>query len=164
MGFIDNIQQLREDEYDNVVRAGSLSESGGRETSVDEREIEYAPGTDDTYDPIRTYLAALGAVPLLKREQEVALAKQIERGEKMVMTAVSRSPVGIEALLRVAEELRNGARPIKNVVQIGGETPSAEKTELKHTLQAIAEVSRLYSLAIRRSRRLKRSASGRRRI
>ena len=163
MGFIDNIQQLREDEYDNVVRAGSLSESGGRETSVDEREIEYAPGTDDTYDPIRTYLAALGAVPLLKREQEVALAKQIERGEKMVMTAVSRSPVGIEALLRVAEELRNGARPIKNVVQIGGETPSAEKTELKHALQAIAEVSRLYSLAIRRSRRLKRSASGRRR-
>src|SRR5437879_5269230 len=163
MGFIDNIQQLREDEYDNVVRAGSLSESGGRETSVDEREIEYAPGTDDTYDPIRTYLAALGAVPLLKREQEVALAKQIERGEKMVMTAVSRSPVGIEALLRVAEELRNGARPIKNVVQIGGETPSAEKTELKHTLQAIAEVSRLYSLAIRRSRRLKRSASWRRR-
>ncbi len=163
MGFIDNIQQLREDEYDDVVRAGSLSESGGRETSVDEREIEYAPGTDDTYDPIRTYLAALGAVPLLKREQEVALAKQIERGEKMVMTAVSRSPVGIEALLRVAEELRNGARPIKNVVQIGGETPSAEKTELKHTLQAIAEVSRLYSLAIRRSRRLKRSASGRRR-
>src|SRR2546427_2764474 len=166
MGLIDNLRRLREDEYEDVLKSGSLSEShdssAGR-PSLDEDETEYAPGQDDTYDPIRTYLAALGAVPLLKREQEVALAKQIERGEKMVMTAVSRSPVGIEALLRVAEELRNGARPIKNVVQIGGETPSAEKTELKHTLQAIAEVSRLYSLAIRRSRQLKRSASGRRR-
>src|SRR5947209_10278951 len=131
MGFIDNIQQLREDEYDNVVRAGSLSESGGRETSVDEREIEYAPGTDDTYDPVRTYLAALGAVPLLKREQEVALAQQIERGEKLVMTAVSRSPVGIGALLRTADELRSGSRSIKNVIQIDDDAPTAEKTELK---------------------------------
>src|SRR5207245_415297 len=167
MELIDNIQHLREDEYDDVLKSSGFSESGenraAQETSVDESEIEYAPGTDDTYDPVRTYLAALGAVPLLKREQEVALAKQIERGEKLVMTAVSRSPAGIEALLRVAEELRNGARPIKNVVRIEAETPSAEKTELKHTLKVIAEASRLYSLAIRQSRQLKRSASGRRR-
>src|SRR5438309_4980874 len=160
MGLIDNRRRLREDEYEDVLKSGSLSEShdssAGR-PSLDEDETEYAPGTDDTYDPVRTYLAALGAVPLLKREQEVALAKQIERGEKLVMTAVSRSPAGIEALLRVAEELRNGARPIKNVVRIEAETPSAEKTEVKHTLQAIAEVSRLYSLTIRRSRQLKRS-------
>jgi RNA polymerase primary sigma factor len=167
MGLIDNMQHLREDEYDDVLKSGGFSEPGenraAQETSVDESEIEYAPGTDDTYDPVRTYLAALGAVPLLKREQEVALAKQIEHGEKLVMTAVSRSPVGIEALLRVAEELRHGARPVKNVVQIEGDTPSAEKTELKRILKVIAEVSRLYSLAIRQSRQLKRSASGRHR-
>ena len=65
-------------------------------------------GKTTPIDPVRTYLAALGAVPLLKREQEVVLAKQIERGEKMVMTAVSRSPIGIEALLRTADELRDG--------------------------------------------------------
>ena len=57
---------------------------------------------------MRSYLAALGAVPLLKREEEVALAKQIERGEKMVMTAVSRSPEAIEALILVGKELKAG--------------------------------------------------------
>src|SRR2546428_2192322 len=151
MELIDNIQHLREDEYDDVLKSSGFSESGenraAQETSVDESEIEYAPGTDDTYDPVRTYLAALGAVPLLKREQEVALAKQIERGEKMVMTAVSRSPVGIEALLRTAEGLRDGTRRIKNVIQIESDGASAEKGELKGTLKITAEAARLYSLA-----------------
>jgi len=121
MGLIDNMHQLREDDYEDVLKSGSFSEAEGRgvgQGSPGESEVEYEPGKDDTYDPVRTYLGALGAVPLLKREQEVALAKQIERGEKMVMTAVSRSSVGIEALVRTGEELRSGKRAIKNVVHI----------------------------------------------
>jgi RNA polymerase primary sigma factor len=148
MGMIDNMQQLREDEYEDILRGNSFSEaeeaSKGQEL-LDENAIEYEPGKDDTYDPVRTYLAALGAVPLLKREQEVALAKQIERGEKLVMTAVGRSSVGIEAVLRIAEELRNGSRPVKSVVQVDSETPTAEKVELRRILKSLAEVSKLYS-------------------
>src|SRR5580700_2851879 len=131
MGLIDNLQSLREDEFDEAVRSGGVSESRGirsePEISPEEREVEYAPGADDTFDPVRTYLAALGAVPLLKREEEVVLAKQIEWGEKLVMTVVSRSPIGIEALLHTADELRDGTRPIKNVMQIDSDSPAAEK-------------------------------------
>ena len=167
MGLIDNLQSLREDEFDEAVRSGGVSESRGirsePEISPEEREIEYAPGADDTFDPVRTYLAALGAVPLLKREEEVVLAKQIEWGEKLVMTAVSRSPVSIEGMLRTTEELRSGARSIKNVIQIESDAPSAEKTELKRTLKVMAEVSRLYTLAVRQHKQLKRSGSGRKR-
>ncbi len=167
MGLIDNLQRLREDQYEGFLKSSESAEDSGEErlpvqgTKLDENEIEYAPGADDTYDPVRTYLSVLGAVPLLKREQEVALAKQIERGEKMVMTAVSHSPVAIEALLCMGEELRTGVRPIKNVVQIGSESPSAEKTELKRTLKVIAEVSRLYSLALRQNAQMKRHANSR---
>src|ERR1700739_3740078 len=162
MGLIDNMQHLREDEYEEVFKSGGLSEASAvaeEHAPVDQAEVEYEPGKDDTFDPVRTYLAALGAVPLLKREQEVALAKQIERGEKMVITVVARSPIGIEALLHTADELRNGTRPIKNVVQIESDAPAAEKTELKRILKVMAEVSRLYALALRRSRPLKRSNS-----
>ena len=91
MGLIDNMQHLREDEYEEVFKSGGSSEAEAvaeEQARVDEAEVEYEPGKDDTFDPVRTYLAALGAVPLLKREQEVTLAKQIERGEKMVMTVV----------------------------------------------------------------------------
>ncbi len=152
MGLIDNIQHLREDEYEHVLKPDGFSESDEGTTgtaSPEEHEIEYEPGKDDSYDPVRTYLAALGAVPLLKREQEVALAKQIERGERMVMTAVSRSTAGIEALLRTAEEMRKGTRSIKNVARIENDAPSAEKAQLKRTLKVIAEASRLYSFARR---------------
>jgi RNA polymerase primary sigma factor len=162
MGLIDNMHQLRADDYEDALKSGNFSETeegAAAQSSLTESEIEYEPGKDDTYDPVRTYLTALGAVPLLKREQEVALAKQIERGEKMVMTAVSRSPVGIEALLRTGEELRNGTRRIKNVVQIESDAPSAEKIQFKQTLKAIGEISRLYSLARRQRQQLKRSTS-----
>jgi RNA polymerase primary sigma factor len=156
MGLIDNMQQLREDEYEGLLKSREADEDAVEERPQErssENEIEYAAGFDDTFDPVRSYLAALGAVPLLKREEEVALAKQIERGEKMVMTVVSRSPEAIEALILVGKELKAGARPIKNVVHIDGEAPSAEKAELNRTIKAIAEVSRLYSLALRQSSR-----------
>jgi RNA polymerase primary sigma factor len=162
MGFIDNMQHLREDEYEDVLHSGGFSETDERAEQtapLDREEIEYEPGKDDTYDPVRTYLAALGAVPLLKREEEVALAKQIERGEKMVMISVSRTPTAIEALLRLGEELDKGARSVKTVVQIESDAPSAEKAELKKTLKAITEVSRLYSRALNQTRRSGQSAA-----
>src|SRR5207302_3341164 len=165
MGLIDNMQQLREDEFEDVLASGTAVRAAESPDAAHEDDIEYAPGVDDNYDPVRTYLAALGAVPLLKREQEVALAQQIERGEKLVMTAVSRSPVGIGALLRTADELRSGSRSIKNVIQIDDDAPTAEKTELKRkrTLKTLAEVSRLYSLARRQAQHPKRQGSGRQR-
>ena len=165
MGLIDNMQRLREDEYEEVFKSGGHSEADAvaqEQAPVDQAEVEYEPGKDDTYDPVRTYLAALGAVPLLKREQEVVLAKQIERGEKMVMTAISRSPICVEALLRTADEVRDGSRSIKNVVQVDSESPTAEKTELKRILKVTAEVSRLYTLALRRSRQPRATYSRRR--
>ncbi|HZR65160.1 MAG TPA: RNA polymerase sigma factor RpoD [Terriglobales bacterium] len=153
------MQHLREDEYEDVLKGNGFSEAEQASEGqglLDENAIEYEPGKDDTYDPVRTYLAALGAVPLLKREQEVALAKQIERGEKLVMTAVGRSSVGVEAVLRIGEELHNGTRPVKSVVQIDSEAASAEKVELRRIRKSIAEVSRLYSQA---NQQQKRSAS-----
>ena len=165
MGLIDNMQQLREDEFEDVLASGTAVRAAESPDAAHDDDIEYAPGVDDNYDPVRTYLAALGAVPLLKREQEVALAQQIERGEKLVMTAVSRSPVGIGALLRTADELRSGSRSIKSVIQIDDDVPTAEKTELKRkrTLKTLAEVSRLYSLARRQAQHTKRQGSGRQR-
>jgi len=37
-------------------------------------------------------LAEMGSVPLLKRQDEVAIAKRMERGHLMVLKSISRSP------------------------------------------------------------------------
>ncbi|HXH85381.1 MAG TPA: sigma-70 factor domain-containing protein, partial [Nitrospira sp.] len=58
-----------------------------------ETDVELAPGPEETRDPTRSYLREMGGVHLLTKQGEVRLAKQIERGERLVLKAISRSPV-----------------------------------------------------------------------
>ena len=44
-------------------------------------------------DPIRLYLKEMGNVSLLTREGEVAIAKKIEEGEKVVRDEILRQPL-----------------------------------------------------------------------
>ena len=55
-------------------------------------EIDLDAADSDKYnDPVRMYLKEMGTVPLLKREDEVEIAKRIEVGVRSVMRALSRS-------------------------------------------------------------------------
>ena len=57
-------------------------------------ELDLSPGTlEKTNDPVRMYLREMGTVPLLTREEEVEIAKRIERGQLRVAKAISRSPI-----------------------------------------------------------------------
>ena len=77
------------------------------------------------------YLREMGTVPLLTREGEVAIAKRIERGQLLVLKTISRSPIVLKELLAVGEDLRNGARSIKEIVQFDEEELTEEKIESK---------------------------------
>jgi len=61
--------------------------------------------------------AGNGSVPLLKRQDEVAIAKRMERGHLMVLKSISRSPIVLKELINVGEELRNGTLSIKKIIQ-----------------------------------------------
>src|SRR5262249_22977021 len=60
-------------------------------------EVERAPG--ETADPVRMYLQEMGGVPLLTREEEVAIAKEIEAGEREVRAAVFALDRAIDSVL-----------------------------------------------------------------
>ena len=57
-----------------------------RKPPAEAEEVER--GASDTADPVRMYLQEMGGVPLLTREEEVAIAKEIETGEREVREAV----------------------------------------------------------------------------
>ena len=90
-----------------------------RRTRQDSEEVELdlTPGAPDSAsDPVRVYLREMGASPLLTREEEVEIAKRIERGQLTALKALSRSPIVIQQVLALGEDLKGGLRSIKEMV------------------------------------------------
>jgi RNA polymerase primary sigma factor len=124
-----------------------------------ESELDLTPGTlEKTNDPVRMYLREMGTVPLLTREGEVAIAKRIGRGQLLVLKTITRAPLILKELLQVGEDLRNGSRSIKEIVQFDDEELTEEKIEqkTKETLKQIDKVAKLYLLAIKQAQKLEK--------
>src|ERR1700722_5192894 len=121
-------------------------------SSDDSEQLDLTPGTlEKTNDPVRMYLREMGTVPLLTREGEVAIAKRIERGQLLVLKTITRAPLILKELLQVGEDLRNGSRSIKEIVQFDDEELTEEKIEAKtrETLKQIDKIAKLYLLAMK---------------
>jgi RNA polymerase primary sigma factor len=130
----------------------------GREPA-EEIDLDLTPGAlEKTNDPVRMYLREMGTVPLLTREGEVSIAKRIERGLLVVLKTISRSPVIMKEMIEVGEQLRQGERSIKEIVQFDDEELTEEKIEnkTKQTLRLIDKLAKLYLLALKQAARLER--------
>jgi RNA polymerase primary sigma factor len=135
------------------------AEVAKEEHAAEEGELDLTPGTlEKTNDPVRMYLREMGTVPLLTREGEVAIAKRIERGQLLVLKTISRAPLILKELLQVGEDLRNGSRSIKEIVQFDDEELTEEKIEAKtkETLKQIDKIAKLYLLAMKQAAKLDR--------
>ena len=133
--------------------------------SEDAELDQTASPPEKTSDPVRVYLREMGLVPLLTREQEVTIAKRLERGSLRVLKTVSRSPIILKALITVGEELRSGNRSIKEIVQIDEEDLTEEKVEEKtrQTLRTIDKIARLHELGIKQRTKLEDTGSSEKR-
>ncbi|MDO9516130.1 MAG: RNA polymerase sigma factor RpoD [Syntrophales bacterium] len=69
-----------------------------------------------TGDPVKMYLREMGLVSLLSREEEVRIAKKIEKGEKRIMEALFSLPIFINEVVDIGERLKSGEIRIKTVV------------------------------------------------
>jgi RNA polymerase primary sigma factor len=63
------------------------------------------------------YLRELGAVELLDREGEVAIAKRIEQGEARIYQVLADNPVTLEALLKLFELASRDSRAIADMIK-----------------------------------------------
>jgi len=74
--------------------------------------------SDGGADYVRMYMRDMGAVPLLDREGEVAIAKRIEQGENEVFELVFSSPFGRQHIRALRELLEQGEINVRSVVKI----------------------------------------------
>jgi RNA polymerase primary sigma factor len=109
-------------------------------------ELDLSPGAlDKTNDPVRMYLREMGTVPLLTREGEVEIAKRIERGQLNVLKALSRSPIVIQEMFALREELESSKRSIKEVVVFNDDELTDDKIaeRLRDVIASVDEIERL---------------------
>jgi RNA polymerase primary sigma factor len=118
----------------------------------EEVELDLTPGAPDTAsDPVRVYLREMGASPLLTREEEVEIAKRIERGQITSLKALSRSPIVIQQVMALGEDLKRGLRSIKDLVVIDEEEITDEilQNRLEDITGRIDELHKHYKTACR---------------
>jgi RNA polymerase primary sigma factor len=130
--------------------ASALDKKFDDEEAGEDVELDLTPGAlEKTNDPVRMYLREMGTVPLLTREGEVEIAKRIERGQLRVLKAISRSPIVINELLAMGEDLKKGVRSIKEVVTFDEEeiTDDILQNRLKEFTGKIDDLAKAYKKA-----------------
>ena len=116
------------------------------EDASEDSDLDLTPGAlDKTNDPVRMYLREMGTVPLLTREGEVEIAKRIERGQLNVLKALSRSPIVIQEMFALREDLSEGQRSIKEVVVFNDDELTDDKVaeRLNEVIEAIDYIEKL---------------------
>jgi RNA polymerase primary sigma factor len=99
------------------------------EEPVDEVDVDLEPGKDESLDPMRLYLREMSSVPLLTREDEIRIAKRIERGNKRIYKALSRSFITIEEISQLYTQLIEGEVNSQDVVDIATDPEAEEALE-----------------------------------
>ena len=94
-------------------------------TAANETEL------DRTDDPVRMYFRDMGSIELLSREAEVAIAKRIEAGHKIMVGAICESPLTLQAIDVWRDALENDRILLRNIVDLeategGGTSTEAE--------------------------------------
>jgi RNA polymerase primary sigma factor len=166
---IDEVFQLLETHGIALVDADSREQFVSPEETTERKE---APPKDDdgkpetlvsplekTNDPVRMYLREMGTVPLLTREGEVSIARRIERGERKVLKALSRSPYVLGQVRDLGERIRKGTVSA-NLFAGGEEDEDAPQHKLARARQAIQRILRVIAQIQAIDKRLKRTKAG----
>jgi RNA polymerase primary sigma factor len=113
--FLETLGEMGIEVVDTAEKASGPEDAAGAKVEALEAErVE---------DPVRIYMREMGAVSLLKREDEIVLAMSIEQAREEIKRRTLTSPFAIREVLRIAGRIK------------------AEKATLRELLDEMEEVS-----------------------
>ena len=112
-----NIVETDEDAVDPEERKAEDEEDA---ESVDERPdlVKKKETVERTDDPVRMYLREMGAVELLSREGEIAIAKRIESGRDTMILGLCESPITFHAIIQWSDALNAGEMQLREILDL----------------------------------------------
>jgi RNA polymerase primary sigma factor len=117
----------------NIVDNDEVGEDGETEADAQEDEVETVDAEADTGpvpeikkkevidrtdDPVRMYLREMGAVELLSREGEIAIAKRIEAGRDTMILGLCESPITFNAIIDWSTALNEGTMQLREIMDL----------------------------------------------
>ncbi|MGD9810677.1 MAG: RNA polymerase sigma factor region1.1 domain-containing protein, partial [Sphingobium sp.] len=103
----------RDDEVEAIDSGDDEGDGGEKITTEKKKET-----VDRTDDPVRMYLREMGAVELLSREGEIAIAKRIEAGRDTMILGLCESPTTFHAIIEWSTALNNGEMQLREILDL----------------------------------------------
>src|SRR5437660_26464 len=109
----DDEEEEKEAEPAAEDEVDPLDDGGPRPAAAVKKEP-----TDRTDDPVRMYLREMGAVELLSREGEIAIAKRIEAGRDTMIWGLCESPITFNAIIGWSHALNEGRMQLREIIDL----------------------------------------------
>ncbi len=103
-------------------------------------------GLERTTDPVKLYLREMGNISLLTREGEIAIAREIERGEKAILKALSKTRLVLTYVLSLEDEIKTNPFVFQEVFDLSDEDITEEKLEEKKK-EVLAKIKKTRELS-----------------
>ncbi|MDW8095516.1 MAG: RNA polymerase sigma factor RpoD, partial [Aquificaceae bacterium] len=114
-----------------IMEAEETAESAEKEDAITvSTESLLLTGKDG--DPVRLYLKDMGKIPLLKREEEIKYARQIEIGRKVMRRGLLRTSFLIDRVLRDWGDVCNGRLKATDLMDTVDDSKTVEEYEENH--------------------------------
>ena len=131
------------------------------ETADEPSEDENADQeTADTgFSSVQQYLHDIGSVPLLNREREVELAKEVENATNAIFEALFSVPLALRRVVDMGRAVDDGELELRDVVEKSDDDDEEGRggVDSKPFLKQIAKLSRLVEQRERISRELRKA-------
>ena len=148
--FLDEIitllSQLKIDVIDNKSKKGNIFPTNvviddeDDEDGLSSIDGEYQEDGEEilsTDDPVRLYLKEMGNIPLLNREYEVNVAKEIKKGQRKVIKAILSFPSTAAKFMEFSEGVKNDTMRLKDIIDI--EEDDIEMEQLQEDFEEMDE-------------------------
>ena len=143
----ENIKKFSNLITSNNIKIHSEEEAKELITLAKEQTVKSEEGGDDqekkqtgkTDDPVRLYLRDMGAVELLSREGEIAIAKRIEAGREKMIGAICESPMTIRSIINWKDAIKDGTMLLRDIVDLEAtyDMSDISDSKLEDTLKLI---------------------------